>query len=170
MHKGRLIAWPVPAMMVGTTKKTSASRACPSTLTPAFSRYAALRFLARRTGTGIVFFTVEDRAYAAFEPQSENILCREKAAPLWEDPQLMTAEALNEIFAPDEKENIMLLRSMWTASCIFRLDGIFVDSLDLQARVWEQVAEGISGTPPSLPPSFPPSLLPGPHLARASAR
>jgi len=33
----------------------------------------------------------------------------------------MTAEALNEIFAPDEKENIMLLRSMWTASCIFRL-------------------------------------------------
>jgi len=35
----------------------------------------------------------------------------------------MTAEALNEIFAPDEKENIMLLRSMWTASCIFRLGG-----------------------------------------------
>jgi len=33
----------------------------------------------------------------------------------------MTPEALNDIFAPDEKENIMLLRSMWTASCIFRL-------------------------------------------------
>ncbi|TFJ80809.1 hypothetical protein NSK_007986 [Nannochloropsis salina CCMP1776] len=33
----------------------------------------------------------------------------------------MTAEALNDIFAPDEKENVMLLRSMWTASCIFRL-------------------------------------------------
>jgi hypothetical protein len=35
----------------------------------------------------------------------------------------MTAEALNDIFAPDEKENVMLLRSMWTASCIFRLGG-----------------------------------------------
>ena len=46
---------------------------------------------------------------------------RERAAPLWEDPKLMTPEALNDIFAPDEKENIMLLRSMWTASCIFRL-------------------------------------------------
>lgn len=30
---------------------------------------------------------------------------REKAAPLWEDPRLMTAEALNDIFAPDEKVN-----------------------------------------------------------------
>ncbi|KAM3570417.1 hypothetical protein VYU27_007514 [Nannochloropsis oceanica] len=77
-------------------------------------------------------------------------LKRERAAPLWEDPALMTPEALNDIFAPDEKENIMLLRSMWTASCIFRLDGILVDSLDIQARIWETIAESISAPPPAL--------------------
>lgn len=34
---------------------------------------------------------------------------------------------------------------MWTASCIFRLDGILVDSLDVHARVWERIAERING-------------------------
>lgn len=34
---------------------------------------------------------------------------------------------------------------MWTASCIFRLDGILVDSLDVHARVWERIAEKIEG-------------------------
>ncbi len=46
---------------------------------------------------------------------------------------------------PQQQENIMLLRSMWTASCIFRLDGILVDSLDVHARVWERVAQAIDG-------------------------
>ena len=34
---------------------------------------------------------------------------------------------------------------MWTASCVFRLDGILVDSLDVHARVWERIAEKING-------------------------
>lgn len=37
---------------------------------------------------------------------------REKAAPLWEDPKLMTAEALNEIFAPDEKVGVGVKESV----------------------------------------------------------
>lgn len=81
-------------------------------------------------------------------------LKREKAAPLYEDASLLTAETLNEIFAPDEKENIFLLRSMWTASCIFRLDGILVDSADLQARAWEKVAESVDAPAPSMKQVF----------------
>jgi hypothetical protein len=34
-----------------------------------------------------------------------------------------------------------VFRSMWSASCILRLDGILVDSMDVQARVWARVAE-----------------------------
>lgn len=77
-------------------------------------------------------------------------LKREKAAPLYEDPSLLSADTLNEIFGPDEKENIFILRSMWTASCIFRLDGILVDSADLQVR---------------LPPPFQPAWPTGRHVA-----
>lgn len=34
---------------------------------------------------------------------------------------------------------------MWTASCIFRLDGALIDSLDVHARVWERVADEMGG-------------------------
>lgn len=77
-------------------------------------------------------------------------LKRAKAQPLYENPDLLNAEQLNEIYGPDERDNSFLLRSMWTASCVFRLDGILIDSADLQMRAWERVADAAGGRLPSM--------------------
>jgi hypothetical protein len=76
-------------------------------------------------------------------------LKRAKAEPLLENPALLNAETLNEIYGPVETENIFVIRSMWTASCIFRLDGILIDSEDIQMRAWERVADTVGGRMPS---------------------
>jgi len=39
-------------------------------------------------------------------------------------------------------------RSMFTAGCVFRLDGVLVDTFEQQCRIWEKTAEVAKAAPP----------------------